>query len=153
MYISVSRSQLLLWPTFKLSAFSRASSPLLRDLLFTSQTNTGYAHITHRIYPLQTFPQTSDELIKISSTVSDRREDDDKMATTTEEVRSSPEAVALVDGVGGRRRRSISVETSPCHEHMYWTDLPSFLIAYSPKVSRKAETVGVGLEVSTSFPA
>ena len=132
------RSQLLLWPSFKLSSFARASSPLLRGLLFISRTDFGYAHISHRIYPLQTLTQTSDELIKISSTVSGRCEEGDKTPLTSmEEARSSPKAMPHIDSAG---LKSVGVETGPYHEYVCWTDLPSFLTTYSPKVSREAET-------------
>jgi len=106
------RSQLLLWPTFKLSSFARVSSSVLRDLVFVSLVDTGYAHLSHRTFPLKTSVQTSNELSKISSTVSGIQGEGG--------TRESPEAC---DG-----------DVCPSQEVVCWTKLPAFLWSYSPKV-------------------
>ena len=118
-----SRTQLLLWPSFKLSSPSLISSPLLRQLVFCSHTHSGYAHITHRVYPLQTSALTSAELIKISSTVKDMEGEGEgqgsEAAKEDKEVISEPESIAV----------------APISERECWTDIPRFLVTYIPKVS------------------
>lgn len=114
------QSQLLLWPSFKLSAPSLASSPLLRDLVFTSHTHYGYAHVSHRVYPLQTSARTSAELTVISSTVNKGREEEEKGEKG--KVSDPEEPVHLV-------------QQSPTLEYVRWTEIPLFLVAFIPKVS------------------
>lgn len=118
-----SRTQLLLWPSFKLSAPSLHSTPLLSSLVFCGHAHSGYAHITHRVYPLQTSARTSAELIKISSTVNQgegRKGSDSAMEEGKEEVGVPvPESDAVV----------------PMAEYEQWTEIPSFLVTYIPKVS------------------
>lgn len=117
---SSSRTRLLLWPSFPLSPPSLTDSPLLRGLVFASHTHSGYSHVTHRIYPLRTFAHTSAELTKISSTVNEGLEG----------VKGEAEELAnLLQG---------GVETAPTFEYVCWTDMPLFLITYTPKVCSKA---------------
>ena len=112
-----SRAQLLLWPSFKLSSFSRASSCVLGDLVFVSRVDTSYAHLCHRTYPLRTSVQASNELSSISSTVSGAQDGDCGEPDTAEHSDDMAEAC-------------------PSHEVVCWTKLPSFLFSYSPKVRR-----------------
>ncbi len=103
----------MLFPSFKLSPPSVASSPLLRGLVFASHTHSGYAHVSHRVYPLQTSAHTSAELTRISSTVDKEQE--------------------AVEGAGEGTVQA-SAPQLPTSEYTCWTEIPLFLVAYIPKV-------------------
>ena len=109
------RTQLLLWPSFKLSSPSLTSSSVLNDLVFTSHTLSGYSHVSHRVYPLKTSAHTSAELTKISATVNK----DQEVESSEEKVNPVPEAA------------------TPTSEYTCWTNVPLFLITYTPKVGRR----------------
>ena len=70
-----SRTQLLLWPEFRVSHPATAYSSVLRDLVFTGHSRSTYAHTTHRVFPLKTSATASAELTEISSTVSNPSRD------------------------------------------------------------------------------
>ena len=155
------RTQLLLWPSRPLSSPACLHSPILSRLVFTRHTGIAYAHTTQRVFPLKTSASTSAELTKISSTVSDHSKQNDKndvLVTTNGHLnngsenykeKGSYESMCVESGRtdernmmnhsnmaagcnGGGRR---SVECHPCGEyHCVYTDLPKFLVTYSPKV-------------------
>ena len=112
-----------------------STSPLLRELVFTSHTHSGYSHLSHRVYPLQTSAHTSAELTKISSTVG---KDEGK----GEEGEKEGEGEGISAAVGVGKGHSILAEDeevnhssqSPVAEYMCWTDIPLFLFTYIPKV-------------------
>ena len=123
LFLRSTSTQLLLWPSFKLSPSCLASSPLLRPLVFTSHTHSGYAHITHHVYPLQSPAHTSAELGKISSTVTAEQETAAKGRGSDSEERKSPTV------------HQPCLESAPTSEFVCWTEMPRFLLAYIPRVS------------------
>lgn len=150
------RTQLLLWPSQPLSSPACLNSPVLGRLVFTSHTGIAYAHVNQRVFPLKTSAATSAELTKISSTVSDHSKDQ-KEASFTEgsEDRGNDSLRKMSSnggqsqdeslrndkmGTGGAGRESggglvRSTECQPCGEYRcVLTDMPKFLVTYSPKV-------------------
>lgn len=124
------RTQLLLWPSFKLSPPSLAASPPLRDLVFTSHTHSGYSYISHRIYPLQTSARASAELTEISSTVNKEHEE-----SVDREGQGLVEQSGLETGDKGQVSGPEELlQQSPTSEYTCWTDIPLFLVTHVPKV-------------------
>ena len=113
-FSSSSLSQLLLWPSFSLSSTAIESSSVLRPLVFTSHTSHTYTHTLHFILSLRGQRATA-ELKEISSTVSETR---DRCLPSTSSSTGDGEAE------GGMELR----ECVP-------TEMPTFLLAYCPKVS------------------
>lgn len=120
-----SQTQLLLWPSFKLSYPSRTfGSSVLCDLVFTSHTHCGYSHVTHRVYPLQTPAHTSAELTKISSTVSGEEHENGKVQLPPDVAK--PEQLSAVV--------PSALPLTPTSQFVMWTEMPSFVAACTPKV-------------------
>ena len=145
-----SRTQLLLWPSFKLSPPSLSSSPVLRDLVFTSHTFPGYSHLSHKIYPLQSSARAVAELTEISSTVVSKEEQ--------EAVKKEKDTVAgVVAGVEdqqeatGKQSAREAIQQVPTSEYTRWTGVPRFLFTSIPKVS--SYWAGEKPEKSTLFGA
>ena len=147
--ILVSRStqtQLLLWPSFKLSPPSCNFSSYLQDLVFASHTHSCYAHITHRVYSLQSSAHTSAELTKISSTVGDDQktggsssngcisEGEGHVPEDSHRVTEKDRLLSKKSERYGNTDHPASLETVPSSVYVCWTDIPSLLITYTPKV-------------------
>ena len=128
-----SQTQLLLKPTFKLSSSSCSYSSLLQELVFTSHTHSGYAHLSHRVYPLQSSAHTTAELTKISSTVGVEDEQENEEAMTSD-IASQEQQDCNNPNTG-----QSPPEVTPISEYVTWTDIPPFLIASTPKVKHPSK--------------
>ena len=132
--VRISSTRLLLWPCFRLSPPALLSSPLLRQLVFTSHTHSGYAHITHSVYPLQTFAHTSAELGRISSTVTSEQDGGEGEGQGEGPVAQTPP------------------EAAPMSEYMHWTEIPAFLFTYTPKVCTHSTALALALALVLALP-
>ena len=136
-----SRTQLLLWPSFKLSPPSLSLSPVLRDLVFTSHTFPGYSHLSHKIYPLQSSARAVAELTEISSTVVSKEEQEavkeaghGKEKGTAAGVGQSVAGVEDQQEATGKQSAREAIQKVPTSEYTCWTGVPRFLFTSIPKV-------------------